>query len=390
MTESTAGQVNPSGGYTGLTPGGFRRHVLQIAEEIGMPPDRIILGGDHIGPYPWRHEDAVRAVPQAAFLVSACVAAGYRKIHLDTSVPCADDPRQRDGSLPLALICRRTADLCGEAERAACKYGVAPPWYVIGSDVPTPGGGDQAAKTAPVTDGRQLFDFLSACRQAFHAAGLAAAWQRVFAVVVHTGADFSPFAIQPYNTERMQPLVAHIRQEKHLVFEAHATDFQSPDALARMVGDHCGILKVGPALTYAMREALFALADIEKKTMGRRHAPPCSGLPEVMERLMVDNPRFWRSYYRGTGAALAHQRRQAYSDRIRYYWSRPEAEAALQRLIANMRKAPPPWSLIREHLPETGNRIRDGRLANDPVSIVLDRISAVTSIYARACRPDIA
>jgi D-tagatose-1,6-bisphosphate aldolase subunit GatZ/KbaZ len=154
-----------------------------------------------------------------------------------------------------------------------------------------------------------------------------------------------------------------------------------------MVVDHCGILKVGPALTYAMREALFALADIETQTLGGRSGVLCSNLPAVMDRLMVADPRFWRFYYGGSEAALVRLRRQAYSDRIRYYWSRPEAVAAVQRLIANLREYPPPVSLIREHLPETGAKIRDGRLVNDPESILGDRIGEVTSIYARACRP---
>ena len=183
------------------------------------------------------------------------------------------------------------------------------------------------------------------------------------------------------------PWQAYIRQAKRLVFEAHSTDFQTLDALACMVTDHFGILKVGPALTYAMREALFALADIEKETLGRRKSMQCSDLPEIMERLMVADPGFWQSYYQGTQKEMAHLRRHAYSDRIRYYWACPEAAAALQRLIANLRQYPPPLSLIMEHLPDTGRKIRAGVLANDPDRIVLDRIGEVTAMYARACHP---
>ena len=386
LVESTASQVNSAGGYSGLTPARFRHQVLQMAAEIGIPPHRVILGGDHIGPHPWRHEDAEQALLRASELVAACVAAGYRKIHLDTSTPCANDPRQADGTLPIELISRRAADLCRVAEQTARKAGIAPPWYVIGSDVPSPGGGNMAMSVAPVTHVRNVRDYVAACRRTFGAEGLETAWQRVLALVVQTGAEFSPVAVQPYDTDRMQPLVAYIRQEKHLVFEAHSTDYQTPSALARMVTDHVGILKVGPALTYAMREALFVLADIEKEMLGGRKSIQCSHLPETMERLMVADPGFWQSYYQGTDKEMAHLRRNAYSDRIRYYWACPEADTARHRLIANLKQYVPPLSLITEHLPDAGKKIRAGALANDPESIVLDRIAAVTTMYARACQ----
>jgi D-tagatose-1,6-bisphosphate aldolase subunit GatZ/KbaZ len=315
------------------------------------------------------------------------VAAGYRKIHLDTATPCDNDPCQADGTLPIELISRRAADLGRVAERTARKAGIAPPWYVIGSDVPLPGGGNMAMGVAPVSEVHHVRDTLAACRRAFEAVGLEAAWQRVVALVVHTGAEFSPIAVQAYDTDRMQPLVAYLRKAKSLVFEAHSTDFQTPTALARMVADHVGILKVGPALTYAMREALFALADIEKESLGGRKSIQCSDLPEIMERLMVADPGFWQSYYRGTEKETAHLRRYAYSDRIRYYWNDPQAAIARQRLIANLKRYPPPLALITEHLPEAGQKIRTGTLANDPEDIVLDRIAAVTAIYARACHP---
>lgn len=387
LIESTASQVNPSGGYSGLTPSRFRHQVLQMAAAIGMPPDRVVLGGDHIGPHPWRDEDAERALQQAAGLVTACVAAGYQKIHLDTATPCGHDPRQADGSLPLELISRRAAALCRVAERTARKAGFPPPWYVIGSDVPSPGGGDMAMGVAPVTDVHHVDDALAAYRRAFEGAGLGTAWQRVRALVVYTGAEFSPISVQPYDTDRMQPLVAYLRQAKQLVFEAHSTDFQTPTALARMVTDHVGILKVGPALTYAMRVALFALAEIEKESLGGRKSMQCSDLPEIMERLMMADPGFWQSHYQGTEEETAHLRRNAYSDRIRYYWACPAADHARRRLIANLRQHPPPLTLVMKHLPEAGEKIRAGTLANTPESIVLDRIAAVTAMYARACHP---
>jgi D-tagatose-1,6-bisphosphate aldolase subunit GatZ/KbaZ len=387
IIESTASQVNLAGGYSGLTPDHFQRRVRAIAMQVGLPSDRVIIGGDHIGPYPWRHSSADHALQEASALVAACVRAGYRKIHLDTTTPCSNDALEADGRLPLELISSRAADLCRMAERTARQAGLASPYYIIGSDVPPPGGGDMARKAALVTDVGQIHESVWACRRAFEGRELAAAWQRVLGLVVHTGAEFMPRTVQPYESDRMQPLVAYIRQKKHLIFEAHSTDFQAPAALARMVADQFGILKVGPALTYAMREALFALSEIEKDAFGERKSVSSACLPEVMEGLMLADPGFWQDYYRGTEEEMAYLRRYAYSDRIRYYWSRPEAQAALKRLFDNLRQAPPPLSLILQYLPEAGKKIRDGRLANDPEQIVLDRIGDVANRYAQACNP---
>lgn len=387
LIESTAGQVNPSGGYSGLTPAGFGRQVYRLANIVGLPQSRLLLGGDHIGPYPWRREKAERALSKAAELAVACAAAGYQKIHLDTSSPCIDDPRESDGSLPLELICRRSAALCRVTEQAAHENGMAPPWYVIGSDVPLPGGQDLQTTSVPVSDPAYARETLVACKRAFEAVELEDAWQRVVALVVNTGADFSPLAVHPYDRERMQPLAAYIRQEDHLVFEAHSTDFQTPAALSRMVADHCGILKVGPALTYAMREALFGLAAVEEDYLAGRRGVTLSRLPETMERLMLADPRDWQAYYRGSAAEQKQLRRYAFSDRIRYYWSRPEAQAAVQHLMANLRQHGLPPALLRKHLPETV-RMLGGRLQEmDPERIVREQIATVAAGYNRACDP---
>jgi D-tagatose-1,6-bisphosphate aldolase subunit GatZ/KbaZ len=345
------------------------------------------MGADHLGPYPWRGEQAGQALPKAAQLAAACIAAGYRKIHLDTSSPCSDDPREPDGSLPLELICRRSAALCRMAEQTAHAKGMAPPWYVIGSDVPLPGGQDMETALAPVSDAIHVRETVAACRKAFASAGLEDAWQRVVALVVNTGADFSPLTVHPYAAKRMQPLVAYIQQEDQLVFEAHSTDFQTPAALSRMVADHCGILKVGPALTDAMREALLGLAAVEEDLLEGRKGVIFSRLPETMERLMLADPRYWQDYYHGTAAEQKRLRRQALSDRIRYYWARPEAQAALQRLMANLRQHPPPPALLRKHLPRLARMFDDRLHLLDPEQIVLERIAVVAAIYNRVCNP---
>ena len=89
--ESTSSQVNQLGGYSGQTPSQFADFVHAAARRMGLPGDRILLGGDHLGPFPWRTEASNSALSKACELTRACVLAGYRKIHLDASMACADD-----------------------------------------------------------------------------------------------------------------------------------------------------------------------------------------------------------------------------------------------------------------------------------------------------------
>ena len=54
LIEATSNQVDQFGGYTGMTPAGFRDLVGDIADRAGLPRDRVVLGGDHLGPNVWR------------------------------------------------------------------------------------------------------------------------------------------------------------------------------------------------------------------------------------------------------------------------------------------------------------------------------------------------
>ena len=44
LIEATSNQVNQDGGYTGLRPGAFRDQVWGMADEVGLPRDRVLLG----------------------------------------------------------------------------------------------------------------------------------------------------------------------------------------------------------------------------------------------------------------------------------------------------------------------------------------------------------
>src|SRR5882724_4719252 len=71
--ESTSSQVNQLGGYTGQTPSQFAEYVHGIAGRAGLSSEQVLLGGDHLGPFPWRSESASAAMKKASELVRACV-----------------------------------------------------------------------------------------------------------------------------------------------------------------------------------------------------------------------------------------------------------------------------------------------------------------------------
>lgn len=384
LVEATCNQVNHRGGYTGLTPAAFRRDLEALARARGLASDALILGGDHLGPNPWRHLDARSALDEACAMIEAYVDAGFTKLHLDASMTCADDA----APLSDAEIAARAARLCAAAERAAARTGLAP-IYVIGTEVPAPGGeaggaadGDAIARIE-VTRADSVRATLDAHRAAFARLGLDAAWSRVIAVVAQPGVDFDDRQVLDYAPAKAATLAASILHAPGLVFEAHSTDYQTEAALAALVRDHFAILKVGPALTFALREALFALSYIEDALYDE--AGERSGLREVVDAAMRARPEHWAPYYRGDAAAQRLARQFSYSDRIRYYWLQPAVAAAVERLFGNLARRAPPETLVAQWLPDVYAARRAGSLAGGPDAWVRHRIREVLSRYARAC-----
>ena len=164
LVEATANQVNQFGGYTGLRPSEFPAYVASIAERAGLRRDRIVLGGDHLGPVCWTDEDAHAAMAKACDLVTSYVDAGFVKIHLDTSMACADDPKHLDDQ----VVAERAAALCEVAERAVKTGGErVKPVYVIGTEVPPPGGATEKVKRLEVTTAERATRTMAVHRKAF-------------------------------------------------------------------------------------------------------------------------------------------------------------------------------------------------------------------------------
>jgi D-tagatose-1,6-bisphosphate aldolase subunit GatZ/KbaZ len=377
LIEATSNQVNQFGGYTGMRPADFRQFVLVHVNAAGIAPEMLILGGDHLGPNPWREQPAEKAMENAVAMVREYVEAGFTKIHLDASMSCAGDPPV----LPNEVVARRAAWLCEAAEGARTGAECV---YVIGTEVPTPGGTTHSLEEGlQVTSVAAAAETLEVHRRIFAEHGLADVWPRILALVVQPGVEFSHESVVFYDHEKATPLCDWLRRsDEAIVFEAHSTDYQAPDRYRHLVEDGFAILKVGPGLTFAMREVLYALEDIEDQLVP---AEKCSHLSRVVDETMIRDAKHWKAYYHGTPDQQRLLRVYSYSDRVRYYWQKPEIEATVERLLANLASIEIPETMLSRYLPAQYEHVRSGGMAANAGSIIVDRIRDVLRIYALAC-----
>ena len=382
LIEATCNQVNQEGGYTGMTPAEFRRFVEAIAERVSFAREALILGGDHLGPNPWKHLPPAEALSRARTMVAAFVKAGFTKIHLDTSMGCAGE----SVALPDAVTAERAADLADAAEAAVDRDLFRPPVYIIGTEVPVPGGALEALDHLQVTDPEAALETVRIHRKAFAARSLQAAFDRAIGVVVQPGVEFGNEHVVVYEPEKARALSHVLTSLPQFVFEAHSTDYQPPEALAALFQDGFAILKVGPGLTFALREALYGLDHIVSALDGR---PGHAELQQAMEDLMVANPGHWQKYYHGTAGELRLQRHFSYSDRIRYYWPDPAATAAVRRLEERLAGRTIPETLISQHLAALYPAVAAGRLAATPSALLIASVQRVLSIYRAAASPSV-
>jgi D-tagatose-1,6-bisphosphate aldolase subunit GatZ/KbaZ len=378
LIEATSNQVDQFGGYTGMTPAGFRDFVLGLADEVGLPRDRVVLGGDHLGPNRWRSEVPEAAMAKADDLVRAYAEAGYTKLHLDCTFSCVGDP------YPITddIVAERAVRLLKVAEEGAAVAGTsADVRYVIGTEVPVPGGHAEELGELSPTPKDAARTTLETHRAAIEAAGLGDVWPRISALVVQPAVEFDHVKVVDYRSEGTAELRTVLDDEPNLVFEAHSTDYQTPDALAQLVEDHWAVLKVGPGLTFALREGLFGLAHIEDELVAEGR----SDLRDVVEQRMVAEPAQWASYYAGSAEEQRLARRYSYSDRMRYYWPDEVIRASRERLVANLSAREIPLPLLSQYLPAQYERVRSGQLEATPEALLIDHVRDAIRPYAAAC-----
>jgi len=384
VIESTCNQVNQDGGYTGLTPAQFAAQVRATAHEIGLPTDQLVLGGDHLGPQPWRRLSADAAMAKAVTLVEAYARAGYGKLHLDCSMACADDIEP----LSDTVVAWRAARLAQAAEAVLADDDVRPV-YIVGTEVPAPGGmgeGHAIVPTAPAS----VIETWRAHKLAFSEAGLTDAMTRVVAIVVQPGLDFGNEDVVEFAPAGAVDLAQTVLHLDGAVYEAHSTDYQPASRYHALVQMHFAILKVGPAATFALREAIYALECMARELPGwdARYS-----VRAAMEAAMLANPVHWASHYAGSAGQQAYLRHFSYSDRLRYYWTDPVVDTAVGALFGFLDRCALPMPLISQFLPQHVGAVVAGDIVPTADALCLATIKLALLPYAMACgshAPDVA
>ncbi|MDD2375619.1 MAG: class II D-tagatose-bisphosphate aldolase, non-catalytic subunit [Eubacteriales bacterium] len=392
LIEATANQVDQNGGYTGMKPADFAAYVYNLADEMSFPKERLILGGDHLGPLTRTSQSEEQAMAYADELVRQYVLAGFTKIHLDTSMRLADDDQH--ARLSDEVIAARGARLCKVAEDTwqelkKVKPEVEQPVYIIGSEVPIPGGAQSAEESISVTTPEDCRTTLTTFEDKFRSLGLDSAWERVIGLVVQPGVEFGDSEVHEYDRKKAAELTASLKDWQQGVFEGHSTDYQTPQGLREMVEDGIAILKVGPALTFALREALFALEAIERELLTAEDAPGgLSDFRAVLEKQMLANPGNWQKHYHGDSKQLAFARAYSFSDRARYYLPDPEVDASIRRLFTNMSQNKIPLSILSQYMPWSYQAHRAGRISAAPEQLIMEHIGHYIDEYLYAVIPD--
>jgi len=256
-----------------------------------------------------------------------------------------DDPQ----TLDVELFAKRTAQLAKVAEDSVGKERRNSLRYVIGTEVPVPGGAHEHEEIVSVTNVADVEQTIQVTRESFLREGLAEAWERVIGVVVQPGVEFGDDFVLPYIPQAAQNLSNFIESQT-VVYEAHSTDYQTCEALKNLVDDHFAILKVGPALTFAYREAIFALAMIEDEVITKDQR---SNIIQVLDNVMTNHPKYWQKYYQGSEHEQTFKRKYSLSDRARYYWMQAEVQDASKQLMNNLGENILPFSLLSQFVGKT-------------------------------------
>ncbi|GAL20812.1 tagatose-6-phosphate kinase AgaZ [Vibrio maritimus] len=378
VIEATSNQVNQFGGYTGMKPKDFVSYVYEIANNVGFPIERIILGGDHLGPNCWQNETSDQAMEKSRELIKQYVEAGFTKIHLDASMSCADD------SVPLdpSIVAKRAAELCSVAEEFVPTENRDKVTYIIGTEVPVPGGEASEINSVHVTELADVRNTIDTHVTAFEALGIGHAIEKVVGVVVQPGVEFDHSKVIRYQKSEAQEISRYI-EGTPWIYEAHSTDYQTAKHLKELVQTHFSILKVGPALTFALREALFALAEIETCLVKSEHS---SQFKKVVDDVLLDTPKYWKSYYGEKHSDIINNLHFSFSDRIRYYWTDERIQAAQCRLIENLNKVDIPLTMLSQYMPNQYLKVSSGEIEANAHALIIDKIQEVVGQYSAACQ----
>ena len=251
LIESTSNQVNQHGGYTKKNPKIFVKEILNLKKKIGFNSKNFFLGGDHLGPLPWKHKKKSIAIKNSISLINEYLDQNYCKIHIDTSIRCKDDKY-----IDNEKVLNRSNEILNNFR---IKKKIKKKFLVLGTEVPLAGSGDNK-KLIP-TNKKQISTEVLNIKKMFKKIGLK---NKFFGLVIEPGMKYGHSTIKKPNFTNFADK-RNISIKNNFFYEAHSTDYQPNEVLKQLVKNNFKFLKVGPELTYNYSRSLFFMENIEKK-----------------------------------------------------------------------------------------------------------------------------
>jgi Predicted tagatose 6-phosphate kinase len=108
----------------------------------------------------------------------------------------------------------------------------------------------------------------------------------------------------------------------------------------------------------------------------------------VIDEVMLNEPDYWKKYYRPTWSQAMVDIHFSLSDRIRYYWPHPRIRQSVEKLIANLSATSLPLGLISQFMPVQFERLSMNEIAATPQNLIIDKIQDVLRAYRFGCTPE--
>lgn len=322
LLECTSNQVNQNKGYSGLKPKDFYKKVISLSKKIKLNKKKIIFGADHLGPLPWKNLDKKKAFKNAKNLLKSILNENFQKIHLDTTIICRNDKK-----FNLDKIRERFFDLFKSIPHKKLKK----IYLVVGSEVPYAGGGSLNNSISTFGDVKKDYQIYNSIINKNQIK------LKEFALVIEPGMSFSNNGIITPNFKNLKK-ISKFSRNNNIFFEAHSTDYQPIGVLKKLVNSNFKFLKVGPELTFQFNECIKYMLNIEKKFIPKKKDR--SNLKEDLISVMNKNPKYWKSYYKGSKSNINYLKFNSPLDRIRYYWDNKKIKNSKKKLFKNINKLP--------------------------------------------------
>ena len=363
LIESTSNQVNQYGGYSGLKPFQFEKKIRRLAKFIKLNNKSLMIGGDHLGPLPWKDLDEATAMKNSKKLVKDCLKAKYKKIHIDTAIICRGEKK----------IDRHTViQRCDEILSVFSKKDFDNVFLVIGTEVPFAGGG-HTIKSSPTTfeSIKEEIDLYSTILKK----------KKKFALVIEPGIGFGNFSVIQAKLKNFGKRLI-FSKKNNFVYEAHSSDYQKISSLKKLVKNNFKFLKIGPELTYFYAKSIFKMEEFEKKIYKNNF----SNIKNIILKEMKNNNSYWIDYYKAKKKKLDNLKFNSYLDRLRYYWSSKNILNSKKKLFININKINKKKFIRYTDFKKKDFILKEKLKLNNSEFIIYKSIEPILKRYYSACK----